>query len=1145
MLLTLAVFFPLWISMTATAQNNSHLTGEIHDHGIDTDGDGLYNYLVVELEANITVDGSYTLQVNGLKDENGGYVWFFAYNTTYLTAGMHNIRVSFKGIPIRGSRINVTRICEVYFSDSNGFLLSNFMEISLTRMYKCTEFDTGAVFTDKVYDEGVDTDDNGLYDYLNITVEVNVTDTGTYSVNIWELANASYSYVTVGAYSENSLTPGLHNVSLSIYGPKIYNSGVTNISRIDWLGLNFIDVDTHWSYMLDYRFSLNLSKSYNYTQFDGHASLTGKISDSGEDSDGDGLFDYLVIGVEINVTKAGRYRVYVEDLIEQNTAIRHLYLPQWVEDYFTEGTHTVYFKYYGPRLAYERLSPTHAYGLHLYETDTGIELEYIPDAPLSQKYDYTLFNAPLKDMQFNFTVYPNGTVGVDGAVNFTHMYPENMGPALNASIDFSTTGTTTTGSIYGSIALPTDGMFGWPFNSASANFTSKYEGGLLNTTLDLTMSPPPGAMGTYPFNASNFNLEALYANGLLNVSMQGDTEIPSYETMFPLNMTDLTVLANYINNQLEGNITLRLIPGVPTMDVIVYFNGNKTDLRLTGHVNVTYGNYFGIEINSTSLEQMLAEINGTVPGPMGLVANMTWGLLECTQLNTTKTEWPDGLGADVQYNATINGNFTMFFAKILNQILFGVSSESEQFVYAALDSAFSSVESASLRIDYYHTSGDASMDLNLTCNIEALWSKALEQVPSTVPGCEEQVLAWLKIANATAYTVTDFRMEATYSSSSQRLNLHARLLTDAIQLENDLIAILPEAVPPELRGLVESYLSVKYGELTSSEATISYVNGKADFDVTFVFEGDFKAQVNHEKSFYIEYLKTTAPWMIPWQPQMLNETEININNFSAEYKMSRDWMQMTFNGLIIKPPKDEIDLVRFQLYRFFNMTSNTNESPIEFEKLKITITGASNGTHTILIYAPSTVPLPDNISLDYRTMIWENVSLSSLKDLEFRIAYQQIVNYAGTHNVIIFTNSTVSNFNFNPNAKTISFNVTGTSGTGFCNITIPRALIYASPQNWIVKLDSNTLPAGSYSVTENAEYVFIYLAYSHSTHRIEIEGTWVISEYQPNMFLIVLAILSLIAVIVAFKQRKRITLAKTRCQTMIQAFASKIHMFRA
>ena len=147
-----------------------------------------------------------------------------------------------------------------------------------------------------------------------------------------------------------------------------------------------------------------------------------------------------------------------------------------------------------------------------------------------------------------------------------------------------------------------------------------------------------------------------------------------------------------------------------------------------------------------------------------------------------------------------------------------------------------------------------------------------------------------------------------------------------------------------------------------------------------------------------------------------------------------------------------------------------------------------------------------------------SLELSDLQDMLFKIAYQEAISHLGqTYYIPIFTNSTVNDFRFTPTAKLISFNVTGLNGMGFCNITIPRTLLYADPE-WTVRIDGNLLAPEEFLTTENAEYTFIYLNYSHSTHLVEIEGTWIISEFPPYVAPLIILAVSLIAAIIVVKK---------------------------
>jgi hypothetical protein len=918
--------------------------------------------------------------------------------------------------------------------------------------------------------------------------------------------------------------------------------------------------------LLEGRPKMALSVPYHYYEFESHAFLTGKVYDQGVDADDDGLFDYLKVGVEVNVTEAGRYGLSVGGLaqIVVGWGVSQISYYQYSENDLSQGIHVINFTFPGSMIVYCNINPTHVTDLGLAQISPYCQLTYIKDVPLSKMYNYTEFNSPLTSMQVEFTVYPNATIGISGSANQTHYYAPSYYPAkTNATLGFSTSGNVTTGSVNGTTILPEypPSLRQFPFNSTSANFSYKLYHDMLNAQLNATVNLPPEGKTTYPYNSSDFSFESTYSNGTLNVDLYGETELPSFIiSQFPFNLTDSTVIADYKNNEINGSITFHTISGFPLGDVIVYFNGNKTELSFTGYINVIYGDYFGMKINETVLDEMLSQLNSTIPGrgPQSLY-NMTQGIVECTKLNMTKTPITVPLeGARIDYNATINGNFTKLIGTIIAKMLSGywTTGDPGPFVCAALDATLSSVDHASLTLNYYK-SGIASLHLTLSDDVKALWGNALKLIPPTVPALflsmpPEYVpyyinltKAYLKIANVTAYAVENADMYVDYSSATQQLNVRTSLTVNETRIKNESISILPDIVPSQYRELVKSYTNTTYCTLDSLNITCNYVNGVTSFDAKWLLKGDFTAELNRIKHYYVNMLNLTSPYMINLQMLVLNSTEIDISNFKLDIRQGKDWMTLTFEGLKIHPAKDKLDLVRFKLHNLITAISSSFGSPREFEKLKIIITAGTNATHTVLLYAPYGVPNPDKFSLDYKSMTWENTSFSSLKDLVFHIAYQEVVDYlAKTYYVPLFTNSTVSNFNFDPSAKRISFNATGATGTGFCNITIPRSLLYAAIGNWTVKIDGTSLSAENFTVTQNDEYVFIYFNYTHSSHTIEIVGTWVVTEFPPNMLPPILTILSLIVAIIAVKKRKRLGTLKTKYQNSIRSFAKTLHQLR-
>jgi parallel beta-helix repeat protein len=86
------------------------------------------------------------------------------------------------------------------------------------------------------------------------------------------------------------------------------------------------------------------------------------------------------------------------------------------------------------------------------------------------------------------------------------------------------------------------------------------------------------------------------------------------------------------------------------------------------------------------------------------------------------------------------------------------------------------------------------------------------------------------------------------------------------------------------------------------------------------------------------------------------------------------------------------------------------------------------------------------------------------------------------YNVDVVSNSTVSDFKFNVDNKSISLKVTGDDGTvGFCRVTIPKDLLWVD-DDWTILVDSQ--PITDYTKIEDANYTYLYFTYSHSTKTV-------------------------------------------------------------
>jgi len=103
---------------------------------------------------------------------------------------------------------------------------------------------------------------------------------------------------------------------------------------------------------------------------------------------------------------------------------------------------------------------------------------------------------------------------------------------------------------------------------------------------------------------------------------------------------------------------------------------------------------------------------------------------------------------------------------------------------------------------------------------------------------------------------------------------------------------------------------------------------------------------------------------------------------------------------------------------------------------------------------------------------------------------------------IIFTNSTgttrtkLHTHTFDFAEKQLSFNITSSRAlapTGYCNILIPKELLYAPPDQWIVLVNGDPVTP---IITEYAAQTSLYFTYKHIDGEIQIKiiGTTVLGE---------------------------------------------------
>jgi hypothetical protein len=190
------------------------------DYGEDTDSDGLFNYLVVNVTLMVIESGTYDIE-GSLYDPGNGWIDNDA-NSTYLEAGVRVVQLRFYGVGIFNNEENGSFKVELNAYDPLRLWLHN--DTYFTNFYNFDDFQTPpAEFVTPHSDYGLDTDSDGYFNYLVVNVSVNVSLTGTYRVegHLFRFGSPLIDF----ADNTTFLNLGLNVVQLYFDGSIIYEYG--------------------------------------------------------------------------------------------------------------------------------------------------------------------------------------------------------------------------------------------------------------------------------------------------------------------------------------------------------------------------------------------------------------------------------------------------------------------------------------------------------------------------------------------------------------------------------------------------------------------------------------------------------------------------------------------------------------------------------------------------------------------------------------------------------------------------------------------------------------------------------------------------------------------------------------------------------
>jgi outer membrane protein assembly factor BamB len=156
-------------------------------------------------------------------------------------------------------------------------------------------------------DTGHDTDGDGLYNSLKLSVAVQIDQRTPYYVIAWleDGLSTEIAWASTGA----TLDAGTHTLDLLFDGLVVWDSRLNGPYNISHVELRVIDDD----FLVDAADDVHTTAAYQYTDFDPPVlAFTDSFSDTGVDTNTDGLYDLLRINTGLDVQEPGTYTLIGE-----------------------------------------------------------------------------------------------------------------------------------------------------------------------------------------------------------------------------------------------------------------------------------------------------------------------------------------------------------------------------------------------------------------------------------------------------------------------------------------------------------------------------------------------------------------------------------------------------------------------------------------------------------------------------------------------------------------------------------------------------------------------------------------------------------------------------------------------------------------
>lgn len=236
----------------------ARFNGLYSDHGVDQDGDGLNDYVILEVGVDVRKRGNYS--VEGLLYDTSDGSEIPVYNASSLDLGLQFLKLQLDGMKTSGPY----RIKGLTLYDENGNVAARSKVEYVTNKYSDLKL-RGAMLSGLYSDYGSDIDGDRLYDYLTVDVGVEVFNPGNYSL-MGSLCDDQGREI-VWSPGFGHFSQGVHTVHMDFDGKALERSKINGPYHLCNLSLFSGDSYPENLSYEDSSQEAYITGPYNYTQF--------------------------------------------------------------------------------------------------------------------------------------------------------------------------------------------------------------------------------------------------------------------------------------------------------------------------------------------------------------------------------------------------------------------------------------------------------------------------------------------------------------------------------------------------------------------------------------------------------------------------------------------------------------------------------------------------------------------------------------------------------------------------------------------------------------------------------------------------------------------------------------------------------------